>query len=199
MNIMGKYPEACELDAITAAAISACDPDDGVVDGLISDMAKCNFDPITIVGTKFNCSGVERQISADAAMVANATWAGPQSLNGSSLWYGPNRGANLSGNSTTLAVATTQCSNNGTCVGKPNYLGADWLSLFVEKNPDYDLANMTQKDYVALFLAGADEYSNIATDNPDLTAYFARGGKILGYHGLVRIHVHLTVHCSRLT
>jgi Tannase and feruloyl esterase len=32
-----KYPHPCELDAITAAAVSSCDGNDGVLDGLISD------------------------------------------------------------------------------------------------------------------------------------------------------------------
>lgn len=47
MSITGQYPQKCELDALTNAAVAACDPLDDVVDGLISDMSKCSFDAFT--------------------------------------------------------------------------------------------------------------------------------------------------------
>ncbi|KAH7317206.1 Tannase/feruloyl esterase [Rhexocercosporidium sp. MPI-PUGE-AT-0058] len=184
MNLAGQAPEPCELTAITQAAIAACDADDGVVDGLISDVESCKFDPFSVVDTSFNCSGITKQISQIAAMVANATWAGPQSPDGTSLWFGVNRGSLLSGDSRTVALATTDCSANGTCVGVPADLGPNWLSFFLNKNPKLDLKNMTQQEYTRLFLAGNDEYAHIATNNPDLSAFFERGGKMIGFHGL---------------
>jgi len=85
MNLAGEYPEPCELNAITMAAILACDAHNGVVDSLISNIENCHFDPFSIVDTSFNCSRVKKQILQAAAIVANATWAGPQSLNSTSL------------------------------------------------------------------------------------------------------------------
>jgi len=73
MNLAGEYLEPCELNAITMAAILACDAHDGVVDGLISNIESCHFDLFFIVDTSFNCSGVPKQISHAAAIVANAT------------------------------------------------------------------------------------------------------------------------------
>ena len=198
MNLAGQAPEPCELAAVTEAAIAACDAADGVVDGLISDIESCKFDPFSVVGTSFNCSGVTKQISQIAATVANATWAGPQSPSGKSLWFGLNRGSLLSGDQRTVAIASTDCSNNGTCVGVPATLATDWQSQFLNKNPKLDLRNMTQQEYTRLFLAGNDEYAHIATNNPDLSAFFARGGKLLGFHGLVRIPLYILVIFTRL-
>jgi len=55
MSIAGQYPPKCEVDALTDAAVAACDPLDGVTDGLISDMSKCSFDPFTLVGETAPC------------------------------------------------------------------------------------------------------------------------------------------------
>jgi hypothetical protein len=57
MAMSGTYPHACELGAITADAISACDALDGLVDGVISDVDSSlrTYDPFTTVGRAFHC------------------------------------------------------------------------------------------------------------------------------------------------
>lgn len=77
MSLADSFPHGCELEFITASAVSFCDALDGVTDGLISDIKACTFDPFSVVGTVFNCSGTSMQISQGAALVANATWSGP--------------------------------------------------------------------------------------------------------------------------
>jgi hypothetical protein len=74
MNEMGEYPANCELDAITAAAISTCDGDDGVIDKVISDPQSCDFDLQTLVGTSINCTDTRSilKISSVAALIAQA-------------------------------------------------------------------------------------------------------------------------------
>lgn len=50
MNELNSYPHPCEFDALTLAAIDACDGLDGVVD---TDMARpdlCRFDLMTMIG-----------------------------------------------------------------------------------------------------------------------------------------------------
>ncbi|OIW22714.1 tannase-domain-containing protein [Coniochaeta ligniaria NRRL 30616] len=71
MDSLGAYPLSCEFNAITAAAIEACDAADGVVDGIITDEEACDFDPMSLVGTVINCTnfGVERPISSAAATI----------------------------------------------------------------------------------------------------------------------------------
>jgi feruloyl esterase len=71
MDTLGEYPPSCEIDAITDAALAACDGKDGVVDGVITDPENCDFDAMSLVGTVINCTnfGVERPISSAAATV----------------------------------------------------------------------------------------------------------------------------------
>lgn len=78
MNALDYHPPACELAAITRAAIEACDGLDGVVDNVIASPGLCKFDAISVVGHKFDCAGIERTISGKAAAIANAAWEGPK-------------------------------------------------------------------------------------------------------------------------
>ena len=189
MDLAGEYPHGCELDELTAAAILACDGLDGVVDGLVSNIKACDFDPFTLVGTEFNCTttGTNIKISQIAAEVANSTWAGPRTADGRFLWYGPNIGADLSGTLTGQALVSTTCATNGTCVGDPNALGTQWITLFIEKNPDFNLGSMTHEQFDEIVHAGWQQYHSIIdTDDADLSGFKAAGGKMMTYHGLVR-------------
>lgn len=49
---MDEYPHACEIDAVVAAAVTACDAADGLIDGIVSDSMVCKFDPFFTVGTR---------------------------------------------------------------------------------------------------------------------------------------------------
>ena len=75
MDKLRAYPPSCEFDAITAAAIEACDAEDGVVDGVISHPETCKFDPMDIVGRTINCTNFGRNwtISSSAAEIVRET------------------------------------------------------------------------------------------------------------------------------
>ncbi|KFG78502.1 putative feruloyl esterase [Metarhizium anisopliae] len=187
MNELGEYPAPCELSYLAEAAVGACDGLDGVVDGVISHMDKCeaSFDSFSYVGTELECSELGRSIklSRAAAVVANATWSGPRGSDGNFLWYGIGYGSSFQ-EAFGAGVATTQCSQ-GKCVGVPSLLGTQWLQLFVEKNPAFDVKEVTRTDFERLFHTSVLEYSTLlGTRDPDLSAFRSRGGKILSFHGL---------------
>ncbi|RDW56339.1 carboxylic ester hydrolase-13 [Coleophoma cylindrospora] len=192
MNLMGQYPKGCELDAIGNAAIAACDGLDGVVDGLISDMDACSFDAFSTVGTVVqNCSqtGTDIPISATAATVANLTWTGARSANGSFLWYGKSFGADLSGSATGQGDAATVCSQNGTCVGNDAdanpLLAIDWAKFFIQADANFNMDNITHEQFDSIFQSSVQRYNDIiGTADANLTAFKAAGGKMLTYHGL---------------
>ncbi|MDB6035615.1 MAG: hypothetical protein JWM16_5953, partial [Verrucomicrobiales bacterium] len=51
MRSMSNFVSKAKLDAATAAAIAACDTDDGVKDGVVDDPFHCSYDPQALVGT----------------------------------------------------------------------------------------------------------------------------------------------------
>lgn len=195
MEINGHFPPRCELDAITRAAVAACDPLDGVTDGLISDLEACSFDPFSMVDKEVNCTDTGKRvtISDASAQVANLTWTGPRKANGEFLWHGVDYQARLGSaagaalTTADLGYASTTCSSNGTCAGAPLGLGELWLGLFVEKNPEWDYTTIGSIDeFARLFQASVQQYESIiGTSDADLSNYREAGGKLITYHGLV--------------
>ncbi|KAK5636426.1 hypothetical protein RRF57_012138 [Xylaria bambusicola] len=193
MSLLGNYPYNCELDAINAAAVSACDELDGIIDGVITDVDACLtiFDPSSLVGTTINCTeaGEAIPISSTAAAVINATWSGPYTASGKQLWYGFNPGADITGNSQPPdqrigGIAETNCTS-GVCVGVPYFLSDPWFRLFVVKDPNFGMFNITHAQFDSLVHRSQQEYQSfLETEDPDLSEFRSIGGKLLSFHGL---------------
>ncbi|KAL7624410.1 hypothetical protein AAE478_005974 [Parahypoxylon ruwenzoriense] len=192
IKAMGQYPENCELIAITEAAVGSCDSDDGRIDNVISHPDACSFDPFSVANKSISCTDTGRpesvQISEAAAKVANATWTGARAADGSFLWWGLKKGTRLvEGNLGFLVnpgLATTICSSNGTCTGKPTEIADQWIRFLVKKDPSFDVTKVTMAEFEALFQASMEEYRSIFNVEPNLDAFRDVGGKMLSYHGL---------------
>ncbi|WYZ42270.1 hypothetical protein EsH8_V_001165 [Colletotrichum jinshuiense] len=197
MDLYKVYPPRCEVQALTDAAIKACDGSDGLVDGILSDIDACDFDPVNLVGTTIQCEGfpylnvtTERKISLGAATIVQKTWDGPRRANNSQLWYGASPAAALGGgvyanlNGGSFAPIGTVCGANGTCTLDPLVLFREWTRFFVLKNSTADLSNLSLEEYEDIFDSSAREYASIIdTNNPDLSAFRQAGGKLLTFHG----------------
>ncbi|THV44217.1 hypothetical protein BGAL_0699g00020 [Botrytis galanthina] len=189
MNTSNIYPHMCEMQVITAAAIEACDANDGLVDGIITDPDSCDFDPTTLVGTTINCTeiGENFTISSGAAYLTQAMWDGPRKSDNSSLFFGQKIGTVLSSDDTSAggSLALTTCSGNGTCTADPLSLLLPWIAKFVRKDDNTDIPNITRQEFDQLYHSSINEWSSIIdTNDPDLSQFRARGGKLLTYHGL---------------
>jgi Tannase and feruloyl esterase len=154
---------------------------DGVADGIIAAPDLCDFNPLTVVGQAINCShaGPQTTISAEAATIALATWTGSRSVEGKLQWYGLNKDAPL----TTLVG--TNCNSQGTCSPVPFEIASAWITHFVQKNPEFDIAVLSHRQYDTVFRQSVNQYTSIlGTNDPDLTDFRDAGGKMITWHGL---------------
>ena len=172
MNAMNNAVAPCKLAAATAAAIAACDPIDGVKDGVIEDPKRCTYDPKALVGTSAGECGSFTE--ADATVIRRL-WEGPRREDGTFLWYGLPRGADLN------ALWTSR----GTPL-RPQPFGImlDWFKYFLAQDPQFDPGAVTPAAYERLWDQSVEQYGAvIGTDNPDLTTFRDRGGKAIVWHG----------------
>jgi Tannase and feruloyl esterase len=160
-----------KLDAATAAAIKACGAGEGAKYGVIDDPTRCSYNPAALVGTKMG----DGAFTATDAQVIRDIWEGPKAHDGTRLWWGPMRGADLS------IVAQT---DGAPLQGKPSEEGLDWFRYFLVRDPQWDWRSVTRPEFELLFRQSIEEHSSIyGGDDPDLTAFRARGGKLLIVHG----------------
>jgi Tannase and feruloyl esterase len=172
MNAENNPIPACKMQAATAAAIASCDAIDGVKDGVIEDPNRCTYDPKALIGTSAGDCGSFTEADAN---VIRKLWEGPRRKDGSALWYGLPRGADL----TALWVA------RGTPLkAQPFGISQEWFRYFLTQNPQFDMATVTPDMYERLFEQSVEQFGSvIGTDNPDLTEFRSRGGKAIVWHG----------------
>ncbi len=172
MVAAGNFVPKAKLDAATAAAVAACDAADNVKDGVIDDPLRCAYDPKALVGTRV---GDDTFTESDADVIRKI-WEGPRGQDGRFLWYGLERGADLS------ALAGTTGSP---LKGKPFSIPLEWFQYFLLQNPKWDWTTLTPAGFELLWTQSVEQYGDvIGTDNPDLTRFRDRGGKVIIYHGL---------------
>ena len=161
----------CKYAAATKAAIAVCDRTDDVEDGVVNDPRTCRYDPKTLVGTNTDCG----EFSNEDAAVVRAIWEGPKRRDGSFLWYGLTRGADFNG----LSGA------GGTPLApRPNNITVEWWKYFLNEDPQWSPLTLTRAAYEQYWDKSVEQFSAVlATDNPDLAAFKARGGKIIMWHG----------------
>ena len=186
MNKLNYYPPACELNAITQAAIKACDELDGVKDGLITAPGLCKFEAQTVVDQKFDCEGDQRKITKEAAQIAQAMWDG-LIKDGKPIWYGLTHETSLPGLDPIFGgLASTACDEqNKKCSSKPFPISADWIKQFLVKEPSFEPTKMTEDEFFQMLRTSYLQYfSIIDSAEPDLRAFKDAGGKMIVWHGL---------------
>lgn len=173
MNEAGTGIPSCKLAAATTAAIAACDSIDGVKDGVIEDPMRCTYDPKALIGTPAGDCGTFTQVDTD---LIRKIWKGPTREDGSFLWYGQSPGADLN----------SLAASRGTPAKPQGFtFTVDWLRYWITQNPQFDWTTMTPAVYQHLWDQSLEQYGLvIGTDNPDLTDFRSRGGKLLVWHGL---------------
>jgi hypothetical protein len=172
MNAEGNPIPSCKMAVATAAAIAACDAMDAVKDSVLEDPNRCKYDPKSLIGT--SAANCESFTEADANLIRKL-WDGPRRKDGSFLWYGLPRGADL----------TALWTSRGTPL-KPQAFGLsfDWFRYFLTQNPQLDWTTITPDLYERLWDQSVEQFGAVlGTDNPDLTGFRNRGGKAIVWHG----------------
>jgi hypothetical protein len=172
MNAAGNPVAACKLASATAAAVAACDAIDGVKDGVIEDPKRCTYDPTPLVGTSAGECG---PFTAADVNVIRQLWEGPRREDGSFMWYGLPRGADLNALWTSGGMPLRPV---------PFGISMDWFRYFLTQDPKFDGNSVTRGLYERLWDQSVEQYGAVfGTDAPDLTAFRDRGGKAIVWHG----------------
>lgn len=172
MNNEGNPVAACKLAAATAAAIAACDLNDGVEDGVIENPARCDYDASALIGSTAGECGT---FTAADASIVNRIWEGPRRRDGGFLWHGAARSSDLN---------ALSGSRGDPLAPQAMFITLDWFRYFLAQDPEFDWTTVTHAGYERLWEQSAEQYGIvIGTDNPDLTAFRDRGGKAIVWHG----------------
>lgn len=161
-----------KINAANAAAIAACDGDDGIIDGIIKEPRRCNFSAqaLKCTGNPGDPSTCLTQQDADAV---DKVWGGARNQKGQRLWGGPPRGTSWS----TLAAGQSGALN------RPASIPLAHVQAAVEQDPDWSYTNLTIDNFGTQFQKQDVKVKLYAADNPVLDKVKNSGGKLLTWHG----------------
>jgi feruloyl esterase len=149
---------------LAKAVVAACDPRDGVTDGIVSEPRACRFDPAVLA-----CKAADGPDCLTPAQVENARSAyAPAAKKDGTLVY-PGRSPGFESGWRIPAQ------------GAPlNPLFTDMVRYVGRQDPKWDPMTFDLDADLALALKHG---GFIEASDPDLAAFKARGGKLLLYHG----------------
>ena len=202
----GAYPDQAKRKLLLDAALAACDTLDGVADGLISNVAACNasFDPATAVlnGTPLRCAnGADTGDTclSDAQIAALKVYATPITFNyalgsGETQYPGFNVwGADLGVvNASTVQPTVIALSLNLLQPVNPMPATApyfsvfwdQWIRYFVARDPNVNSLSVDPQNPGAYQARISALTAQQDVNKTDLSAFNAKGGKILMAHGM---------------
>jgi pimeloyl-ACP methyl ester carboxylesterase len=161
-----------KLNAFNAAAIAACDPQDGVADGVINDPRKCDYDPAASVCQ--SGSDPATCLTSAEANVVRKILNGPTDQKGRRLWFGLEPGTPL-----TALAGSTSTGNFA-----PFVIATQHYAYWIKQNPTFDWKTVTEESFVGDFRESQRKFNDvIGTDDVFLHRLRRHGGKVLIWHG----------------
>lgn len=167
------YIPPAKLPAIEAAALAACDAQDGVKDGVIEDPPRCRFDTSVLL-----CKGAENDscLTAPQLEALNKLYTGAHTSNGKPVFAGYSPGGEaepggwepwITGNGkqkSLLYMFSTEFFKN-MVFSDPRW---DFRTLDIDRDTKIDDEKLAQL---------------LNANDPDLSRFEKRGGKLILYHG----------------
>jgi len=168
-DMVGRPIATGRLDLATRKAVAACDGLDGLRDGILTDPRLCRYraaDDAEI--TREGCAADDDTcLTTREAEAIDSIWRGPLAADGTLLWRGVERGAPLG------LLAGPQPFPYSIVQGR----------YWVYRDPAWDWRTLSLETFSAFFARSVTEVDPVMAANPDLGPFFARGGKIIAYHG----------------
>jgi feruloyl esterase len=155
------------LTLLNNAVLARCDALDGVRDGVIEHPPSCSFDP-----AELRCTSRNRGACLTDAQIAtvNAIRQGPRTSSGQQIWPG--------------FELSSEPGWSGWIIGPTaghRVFAENFFRYMVHSDPEWTLDRFDlDRDYAR---ANASVGALIDSDNPDLSAFFRSGGKLLMYTG----------------
>jgi len=156
---------------LNTAILAACDRLDGVEDGVISDPRRCHFDPATLLCKAGEAAG--SCLSQSQIDAANRIYQGVHKSDGTALFQGFARGSELKW-------------PNMWASKTPGGSSWDFWRYSVFQDPQFQNINFDfdrDSDRALATVRAGMSVSDIYNVKPDLSAFRARGGKLIIYHG----------------
>lgn len=168
------YIPPAKIRTIANAVLAACDKLDGVSDGILNDPRQCHFDPASI-----ECKNGE---DSDACLTApqvkslRKIYAGLRDAQGRQIFPGylPGGEEGVNGWVAWISGRTPDKSNKA-------LYGPQYFSNMVYAQPDWNYKTFNPES--GLRMANEKTAAALNATNPDLSAFRARGGKLILYHG----------------
>ena len=157
---------------IQKAVLAACDMKDGVADGILTDPRTCGWDP-----AELQCKGAATEQCLTPAQVETVrrVYAGVKRSDGRVAAMPLMRGGESDWVNRMIGTAKLPLGLNAA-------LGAPFMSHIVKADPTYDILKYDpERDMAALEGGIAGEH--VHQQNPDISPFVARGGKLLLWHG----------------
>ena len=164
-ELVGAPITAAKLAQTTASAVAACDSADGVSDGVIDDPRTCKF------SAKDNVCGMPTApatncLTPQEADAIDKIWDGPRNAKGNRIWFGLDRGTNLSG-------------LNGT---NPFFLGVTQFH-WNEHDLTFDWKTVSDDGYPQVAQDGSRNIADVTDTFGHLDTFRSHGGKLLTFVG----------------
>jgi hypothetical protein len=161
---------SAKLNAVTNAAIAACDATDAIPgDGIVQDPRACTYTATSFVCTANGGPSSDANCLTPAeARAVNKIWDGPRGADGDRAWYGLERGASL------LGLAGTN----------PFSIANDHFKYWIHQSPSFDWHTVTEASFFTDMLTSIAKFNDVIGTDDDLKAFRNAGGKMITYHGL---------------
>jgi feruloyl esterase len=151
------------------AALDACDALDGIKDGIIGDVARCAFDPgVTLCkDRKDDSNNAADCLTAPQVDAARKIYAGPKNPRTGVEVYSPlYPGSEL---------GWAQLAGGDAPLGIP----VEFFKFYVFRDPNWDYGTRPVNFDSDVTLSNRPDIQAVNAVDPDLSRFFARGGKLL--------------------